>query len=189
VDVAEFREVHGGQDPRVEDFLEHHGVKGMHWGEHKSREMSDDERKDKIAKIQSKLPKFGSEKAIRAALGYQLRSNQLDKKVARTTKRNSSFSYKALSPAQQLEIQRKAQKTVTRKTVLKGSAQITAILAGGAISGAKLGKSPEAATGAAVASLLLAGKVGKTRAVELRSLHTATKVDKRKKQIADLTTK
>jgi hypothetical protein len=173
-------------EPDVEEFIAHFGVKGMRWGVRKSQLSSTEVRNSEIARISKRIPKYNTEKGLRVAAGYQLRERGLAKQSAKSLKRNPSFTYKELSPEQKAAFQRKASNAVTRSVMLKGAAQVAALLAGGPIVGANVGRSVEGATAGAIVSVLLAGKLGKTRVSELRSIHAATKSDERKLKIEKL---
>src|SRR5450756_1147482 len=81
----------------VDEFLAHHGVKGMKWGVHEEKSTAETsaDLKRSLDKVHAKLDKKSGSHVV---AGYGLKGWAGAKQYDKAIKRDPSFEYKKLSP-------------------------------------------------------------------------------------------
>lgn len=147
----------------------------MKWGEHVfGRDETPSNPRSELAKVQRQISKLDSDKIV---TGEELRGWALQKQAKKAVRRDPSFTYGKLSPAEKAAYQHKATVRVTRSLVARGIFETSVVLAGAY----GVGKAPlaeNAKRGAQISAILLAGKVGTTRVQEIRAVRTADKFNR-----------
>jgi hypothetical protein len=169
-------------DPQeVDDFLQHFGVKGMHWGVR--RESAPPTNAQQRASLEKKISRINGQTAVS---GYELRGSVLAKQYKRNIKKDPNWSYGKLSPEKRAEYTRKADAKVTRKVIALGVLETSAILGGGALAYTHIKGSDASRQGAAIGAILLAGKVGQMRISQVHQIYVAGKLDELQAERAKL---
>lgn len=123
-------------------FLEHAGVKGMHWGVRKSRTAQTESPKERLSKINTKLEKFNAERINSGAglIGYYQKRRQSQHPYTKAKVRLAA----------------------------RGAVEAAVLLGGGTIAMRKLGANPATIKGSQIALGVLAVKeIGITRVSEI----------------------
>jgi hypothetical protein len=157
----------------VDSYLAHFGVKGMHWGVRRDLPSSGGKQAE-LADINRQIQKLNSERII---TGEELRGWALKKNYKRQIRKNPNFKVGKLSPEEKDKYHQKATNKATRALLIRGVFE-TSVVLGGAVAIGRTGLSPEATRGAQISTILLAGKMGSTRANEIRAVRTAEKFRK-----------
>lgn len=169
-------------DIQIEEFLMHHGVKGMHWGVHRTR-TAEQVRNRELAKINRQTGRLNMDKVVE---GLQLTGHFKLKQYNKAVKKDPGFTYKKLSPEAQKAYDAKARRKAYASVSAIGLGEMALVLGVGNLALNHVKGRPETINGARLATVLLAGKVGYMRASQLRAIHLSekfTKLDTRRDQI------
>lgn len=163
----------------LDEFLVHHGVKGMHWGVRRDTHSvtpapGSRAARSEVAKINKQLGKIDAQKYVD---GESLQGWALRKQYNKAVKKNPEFKFGSLSEEEKIAYRRKASRTVTRSVVTRGALEVATVLAVGTFGVSKVKAHTDTKIGAEIAVILLAGQVGKTRLGQLSENHTANKVN------------
>jgi hypothetical protein len=159
-------------DEEIDDFLAHHGVKGMHWGVRKSPEQ---QKRAELQKINRKINRLNPDNV---QTGLDVQGFGISKQYKKEVRKNPNFTFGKLSPAEKKAYEDKANSRARRAVVTRGAIEVAVILAGGNIAVNKLAQSPSSRQGAKIAVLLLAGQAGYIRLQQLGALHHVIKAEK-----------
>lgn len=159
--------------PLDEALLEHFGVKGMRWGVRKQPPRPPT-RNQQIQSLTRKIDRVGAETYVQ---GQQLRGWALKKQYKKEIKKNPKFSYKKLSPEDQVRYQEKAARKVNRATALRGAGAAAGILGGSLMLSNAARLSPVGRLGVLVTASMLAGNVGLTSIQEINAVNKSMKFD------------
>jgi hypothetical protein len=171
----------GAEKPSLED-LAHFGVKGMKWGVRKPQTPQEQQSRE-LAKAIQKRDAIDGQKAFD---GYGLRGWGAKKIYKRQVRKNPHFALNKLTKEETVAYNKAATRRAARSVMLRGSVEVAAILAGGGFLIKNSGVNSQAQTGAAIATVLLAGQVGAQRVGQLRSLRAANQLDARRQRVLEL---
>lgn len=161
----------------VDDFIEHFGRKGMHWGEHiftSGGQTPAQSRTKELAKVNRKIDKIDADKAV---AGYALRGWAAQKKYNKVIKKDPGFAFKKLTPEEKTKWERQASRRVTRSVMTRGALEVGLVLGGGHYVNSKIPASRNTKAGTEVALILLAGQMGAMRVSELNAIRVSNKLD------------
>jgi hypothetical protein len=169
------------QHSSVDEFLEHFGVKGMHWGVHKSDPANPQNLRGQISKIDAKLEKKDGANVL---AGYGLKGWAGSKQYKKAIKKNPDFRYAKLSAEQKLAYDKKSYNMARRSVIGRTAVESALIVVGGTVVSDHV-QTKNQDTAKKVTLLVLATN-GAMRVSQLHSLNTAEKVENLHKQRYDL---
>lgn len=147
------------------------GVKGMHWGVHKSEGAS------KAQKIKSLTDKIDRIDPNRVIDGHSQRGYYLNKQYNKLVKADPKFAYSKLSAEDKKKYQAKASRAAIRTSAVAGVIESILVAGGGALLVSQIATGRPAKQ-AQVGFALLGAKVLQTRVSEIRNVKLADKFER-----------
>jgi hypothetical protein len=114
-----------------DEVMEHHGVKGMHWGQKKAPTLTPaDQKKDEIAKINRKLDNIDANRVLNGLSS----SGRIQKRMAnKEIKKDPNFRFSKLSEEQKKAFRDKAANKAIRGLAARGALEAGVVLGGGVL--------------------------------------------------------
>jgi hypothetical protein len=161
----------------LDDFLAHHGIKGMHWGERNPSSRAEEH----VTKAKTVVKSHVKDANARAEANLALKNRIVEKRTAKATAKHPG---EKLTDEQKADIERRAEKKVTHHIAEVGAAKVAGILIGGKVIHGKMPMSMAlrepriAKVGEAAAVLYLAGKVGASSVHDIKNFRTKAKAQR-----------